>query len=159
MKLVLILFVFATSIAISAYAAQTVTDRLEIDNDDIPAAVDFNNLLGYQIEAIGDLDNDGVVDLAAIKFGYDGFAGDTVGDTGADPNDEDGEWFMIAPFFRTLIGQWIGIGPFFDIISPTETTIVHIPILWGDVHYWPPGEEIHEEFIIDGWSPFISWEY
>ena len=30
------------------------------------------------------------------------------------PNDEDGEWFMIAPLFRTLIGQWIGIGPFFD---------------------------------------------
>ena len=22
-----------------------------------------------------------------------------------DPNDEDGEWFMIAPFFRSLIGQ------------------------------------------------------
>jgi len=76
-----------------------------------------------------------------------------------DPNDEDGEWFMIAPFFRTLIGQWIGIGPFFEIINPTETTIVHIPILWGDVHYWPPGSEIHEEFIIDGWAPLISWEY
>jgi len=76
-----------------------------------------------------------------------------------DPNDEDGEWFMIAPFIRTLIGDWIGIGPFFEIITPTETTIVHIPILWGDVHYWPPGEEIHEEFIIDGWVPFISWEY
>jgi len=88
-NLVLILFVFVTSIAISAYAAQTVSDRLEIDNDDIPAAVDFNNLLGYQIEAIGDLDNDGVVDLAALKFGYDGFAGDTVGDTGGDPNNED----------------------------------------------------------------------
>ena len=60
-----------------------------------------------------------------------------------DPNDEDGEWFMIAPFFRTLIGQWIGIGPFFDIISPTETTTVHIPILWGDVHFvdWPPEED------------------
>ena len=76
-----------------------------------------------------------------------------------DPNDEDGEWFMIAPFFRTLIGQWIGIGPFFDIISPTETTTVNIKILWGDVHYWPPDEEKHEEFIIDGWAPLISWEY
>ncbi len=76
MKLVLILFIFATSIAITAYAAQTVTDRLEIDNDDIAAAVDFNNMLGYQIEAIGDLDGDGVVDLATIKFGYDGVAGD-----------------------------------------------------------------------------------
>ncbi len=76
-----------------------------------------------------------------------------------DPNDEDGEWFMIAPFIRTLIGDWIGIGPFFEIITPTETTIVHIKLLWGDVHYWPPGGEIHEEFIIDGWSPFISWEY
>ena len=76
-----------------------------------------------------------------------------------DPNDEDGEWFMIAPFIRTLIGDWIGIGPFFEIITPTETTTVHIKLLWGDVHYWPPGEEIHEEFIIDGWSPLISWEY
>lgn len=76
-----------------------------------------------------------------------------------DPNDEDGEWFMIAPFIRTLIGDWIGIGPFFEIITPTETTIVHIKLLWGDVHYWPPGEEIHEEFIIDGWSPLLSWEF
>ena len=76
-----------------------------------------------------------------------------------DPNDEDGEWFMIAPFIRTLIGDWIGIGPFFEHITPTDTTIVHIKFLWGDVHYWPPGEEIPEEFIIDGWSPFISWEY
>jgi hypothetical protein len=75
------------------------------------------------------------------------------------PNGEDGEWFMIAPLFRTLIGEWIGIGPFFDIITPTETTIVHIPVLWGDVHYWPPGSDIHEEFIIDGWVPFIQWEY
>ena len=76
-----------------------------------------------------------------------------------DPNDEDGEWFMIAPFIRTLIGDWIGIGPFFEIITPTETTIVHIKLLWGDAHYWPPGNETPEEFIIDGWSPLISWEY
>ena len=77
-----------------------------------------------------------------------------------DPNDEDGEWFMIAPLFRTLIGDWISIGPFFEIITPTETTTVHIPILWGDVHYWPPWEEENpEEFIIDGWAPFLSWEY
>lgn len=79
-----------------------------------------------------------------------------------DPNNEDGEWFMIAPLFRTLIGDWIGIGPFFEIITPMETTIVHIPILWGDVHYWPPDSETPEEsdeFIIDGWVPFISWEY
>jgi hypothetical protein len=76
-----------------------------------------------------------------------------------DPNDEDGEWFMIAPLFRTLIGDWIGIGPFFEIIKPTETTTVHIKILWGDVHYYPPWEENPEEFIIDGWSPLLSWEY
>ena len=76
-----------------------------------------------------------------------------------DPNDEDGEWFMIAPLIRTLIGDWIGIGPFFEIINPTDTTIVHIKLLWGDVNYWITDEEIHEEFIIDGWSPFISWEY
>jgi hypothetical protein len=76
-----------------------------------------------------------------------------------DPNDHDGEWFMIAPFFRSLIGAWIGIGPFFDIIIPPDTTTVHIKLLWGDVHYWPPGSETPEEFIIDGWAPLISWEY
>ena len=76
-----------------------------------------------------------------------------------DPNDEDGEWFMIAPFIRTLIGDWIGIGPFFEPVIPTETTIVHIKFLWGDVLYWPPGSETPEIFLIDGWSPFISWEY
>ena len=76
-----------------------------------------------------------------------------------DPNDEDGEWFMIAPFMRTMIGDWIGISPFFDIIEPKETTTIHIPLLWGDIHYWPPGSETPEEFIIDGWVPLISWEY
>jgi hypothetical protein len=75
------------------------------------------------------------------------------------PNDEDGKSFMIAPLIRTLIGDWIDIGPFFEIIEPTETTVVHIRVLWGDVHYWPPGEENPEEFIIDGWSPLLSWEY
>ena len=76
-----------------------------------------------------------------------------------DPNDEDGEWFMIAPFMRTIIGDWIGISPFFEIIEPKETTTIHIPLLWGDIHYWPPGSETPEEFIIDGWVPLISWEY
>jgi len=76
-----------------------------------------------------------------------------------DPNDEDGEWFMIAPFMRTLIGDWIVIGPFFDIFSPTVTTTVHIKLLWGDVHFWPPCGEVPEEFIIDGWAPLLSWEY
>jgi hypothetical protein len=51
------------------------------------------------------------------------------------PNDEDGEWFIIAPFIRTLIVVWIGIWPFFEIITPTVTTIVHIKLLWRDVHY------------------------
>ena len=76
-----------------------------------------------------------------------------------DPNDEDGEWFMIAPLIRTLIGDWIGIGPFFEIIEPTETTVVHIRLLWGNVNFFPPGEDVPEEFIIDGWSTLLSWEY
>jgi hypothetical protein len=76
-----------------------------------------------------------------------------------DPNDEDGEWFMIAPFMRTIIGDWIGISPYFDIIEPKETTKIHIPLFWGDIHYWPPDSETPEEFIIDGWVPLISWEY
>ena len=76
-----------------------------------------------------------------------------------DPNDDNGEWFMIAPLIRTLIGDWIGIGPFFDIIEPTETTMVHVKILLGDIHFYPPDEENPEKFVIDGWSPFLSWEY
>ena len=79
--------------------------------------------------------------------------------TVTDPNDEDGEWFMIAPFIRSLIGDWIVLGPFFDIIEPKETTTIHIPLLFGDIHYWPPDSETPEEFIIDGWVPLISWEY
>jgi len=70
------LFAFGMMVVSVAYAAQTVTDRVEIDNDDIAGAVDFNNNLGYQIEAIGDLDSDGVIDLASIMFGFDNEAGD-----------------------------------------------------------------------------------
>ena len=76
-----------------------------------------------------------------------------------DPNDEDGKWFMIAPLIRTIIGDWLDIGPYFEIIEPTETTVLHIRLLWGNVQFYPPGAENPEEFIIDGWSPFISWEY
>ncbi len=53
------------------YAAQTVTDRIEIDNDDIDSAILPNDLFGYQIENIGNLDGLGADDLAVIKFGND----------------------------------------------------------------------------------------
>jgi len=55
----------------SVYAAQTVTDRVEIDNDNIDSAINAGDLFGYQIVAIGDLDSDGVIDLATIKFSDD----------------------------------------------------------------------------------------
>lgn len=48
-----------------------VNDRKEIDNDDISSDIESGDLFGYQIEAIGDLDGDGVTDLATIKFSDD----------------------------------------------------------------------------------------
>jgi len=79
--------------------------------------------------------------------------------TVTNPNDENQRWFMIAPFIRTLIGDWIGISPYFDIIEPIVTTTVHIPFFWGNINYSPPDSEAPEELIIDGWVPLISWEY
>ncbi len=55
----------------SAFAAQSITDRIEIDADNIPSDIAAGDMFGYEIESIGDLDNDGVVDLAVIKFSAD----------------------------------------------------------------------------------------
>ena len=63
---------------------------------------------------------------------------------------------MIAPFIRTLIGQAIGIGPFFEPIIPEETTKIHITFLWGNIFLSHPDEDY---LIIDGWAPLLSWEY
>ena len=56
-----------------AFAAQTVNDRKSINSDDFlsPPNLANEDLFGYQIEAIGDLDGDGVIDLATIKYGDD----------------------------------------------------------------------------------------
>ncbi|GAG09438.1 unnamed protein product, partial [marine sediment metagenome] len=51
-----------------AFADQTITDRIEIDDDNIPADIAADDLFGYQIESIGDLDGDGINDLATVKF-------------------------------------------------------------------------------------------
>jgi len=67
----LIISLIAITLGTVAYAAQTVNDRVEIDNDDGNITLDNGDLFGYQIEAIGDLDNDGVIDLATIKFSDD----------------------------------------------------------------------------------------
>jgi len=64
----LIICLFAITIGTVAYAAQSVNDRIEIDNDDANITLAAGDLFGYQIEAIGDLDSDGVIDLAVIKF-------------------------------------------------------------------------------------------
>jgi len=68
-KLVIICL-FAITIGTVAYAAQIVNDRIEIDDDSggIAAAINADDLFGYQIEAIGDLDSDGVIDLAVLNF-------------------------------------------------------------------------------------------
>jgi len=67
----LIICLFAITIGTVAYAAQSVNDRIEIDNDDANLTLANGDLFGYQIEAIGDLDSDGVIDLAVIKFSDD----------------------------------------------------------------------------------------
>ena len=56
-----------------AFAAQTVNDRRIINSDNFvfPPGIDDGDLFGYQIEEIGDIDSDGVVDLATIKFASD----------------------------------------------------------------------------------------
>ena len=64
---------------------------------------------------------------------------------------------MIAPFIRTLIGDWIGIGPFFEPIIPEETTTIHIKVLFGSVHMGSGNDG--DMLVVDGWSPLISWEY
>ena len=54
-----------------AFAAQTVNDRKIINSASISGDLLDGDLFGYQIEAIGDLDSDGVIDLATIKFSDD----------------------------------------------------------------------------------------
>jgi len=67
-KLALILLIAFSVTTLSVYAIQTVTDRIEIDADDIPTAIAAGDLFGYQIVSIGNLDGLGAVDLAVINF-------------------------------------------------------------------------------------------
>jgi len=54
-----------------AFAAQTVNDRKVINSTSFTPGLANGDLFGYQIESIGDLDVDGVIDLATIKFSDD----------------------------------------------------------------------------------------
>ena len=71
-------------------------------------------------------------------------------------NYEDGNLLFIHPL-RSVIGECFDLGPFFDPISPKETTLVYIPVLWCDLHYSPTNSESPEEFVIEGIGPLISW--
>jgi len=66
---------------------------------------------------------------------------------------------IIAPFVRTLIGDWIGIGPFFDPIMPEETSTIHIKILLGAGIHMGQGVEGGDMLVVYGWAPLLSWEY
>jgi len=61
-----------------AFAAQTVNDRKIINSTSfsLPPDLSAGDFFGYQIEAIGDLNSDGVTDLATILFSDD-FVGGT----------------------------------------------------------------------------------
>ena len=61
-----------------AFAALSIIDRVEIDDDNIPADIDADDLFGYYIENIDDLDGDGVKDLATIKYEND-YPGEDLG--------------------------------------------------------------------------------
>ena len=76
----------------------------------------------------------------------------------SDPNQGLDRDLIIAPFFRTLIGDWIGIGPYFEPIFPDATTTLHIKLFGGSIHTAPHDEEPHM-LIIDGWAPLLAWEY
>ena len=71
-------------------------------------------------------------------------------------NYEDGNLLFIHPL-RSVIGECFDLGPFFDPISPKETTLVYIPVLWCDLHDLPTDSESPEEFVIEGIGPLISW--
>jgi len=75
-----------------------------------------------------------------------------------DPNQGLDRDLIIAPFFRTLIGDWIGIGPYFEPIFPDATTTLHIKLFWGDIHT-VPHDEAPYLLIVDGIAPLLSWEY
>jgi len=68
-----------------AFAAQTVNDRKIINSDSFlsPPGIEDGDLFGYQIEAIGDLDSDGVIDLATIKFSADLTGGNAENNVGS----------------------------------------------------------------------------
>ena len=64
---------------------------------------------------------------------------------------------IIAPFIRTLIGDWIGIGPYFEPIMPEETTTIRIKVLLGGIHMGSGNDG--DILVVDGWAPLVSWEY
>jgi len=70
-KLPLILVILVTVTTLTVYAAQTVTDRTVIDDDDPAVTLAAGDLFGYQIEAITDIDSNGTIDLAVINFSDD----------------------------------------------------------------------------------------
>lgn len=69
-KKILFAFLITLSLCSIAYAAQTVNDRRDFNEDNL-TAIDDGDAFGYQIEAIGDLDGNGVTDLAVAQFAED----------------------------------------------------------------------------------------
>jgi len=77
----LLSFSFVTN---EAFGAVNITNRVEINSANIGgSAISRDDLFGYRIENIGDLDGDGVIDLAQISYRYDDYVIDVDGDNNA----------------------------------------------------------------------------
>jgi len=63
----LLLFIILLLGYSNAYAELEILDRTEINAETLPLDIAAGNLFGYTIENIGDLDGDGINDLAVIK--------------------------------------------------------------------------------------------
>jgi hypothetical protein len=74
----------------------------------------------------------------------------------ANPNQEPDHDLMIAPL-RTIIGELVGGGPFFNPITPEVTTIIHVKLFFGNIQKDIP--HAPNMLIVDGLAPLLAWEY
>ena len=70
-SLILLIGISFFSFSDDAFAVQIVNDRKIINGTSIPGDLTDDDLFGYHIENIGDLDGDTITDLAVVSFADD----------------------------------------------------------------------------------------